>query len=239
MNQYKVEGHLHVKGNSWCGKTSAGDILRLYKENGYDAIIVTNHFNRHLFNNYFSGTEDERFASFFAQYNELKANDLGIKVYFGVEFALRDDHYHFRRNKKCAELLVYGITPDEFRKYALKIVEMDYPEVKKLADEMGWLVFQAHPFRGRTKRVDVKCLHGVETFNGNPRHHNHNRRAQAYAKKNNLLEVIGSDFHEPQDMSSAMLFYELPTDEKALVEVLKNHTFDTLRGKKALKNYSK
>ena len=35
MKQYMVEGHLHPKGNSWCGKTEPSDIIKLYKEWGY------------------------------------------------------------------------------------------------------------------------------------------------------------------------------------------------------------
>jgi len=34
MKKFKVEGHLHLKGNSWCGKTEPGDIVRIYKEKG-------------------------------------------------------------------------------------------------------------------------------------------------------------------------------------------------------------
>ena len=235
MATYKVEGHLHVKGNSWCGKTEPKEIIRLYKENGYDAIIVTNHFNTKLYNDYFKGTDEEKLEQFFASYNELKENKEGIKVYFGVEFALGEDHYNLPLNKKCAELLVYGITPEEFRQYGIKIIFMDYKELKELSVNMGWLIFQAHPFRERTKRVALDCIDGVETYNGNPRHVNRNLRAQAYCKHHKLLEVVGSDFHVPHDVSSAMMFYELPEDEKFLVSVLKEHKFDTLKGKRAIR----
>ena len=238
MKQYMVEGHLHPKGNSWCGKTEPSDIIKLYKEWGYDAIIVTNHFNRHIYNDYFVGSKDERLDAFMCSYNELKNNDQGIKVYFGVEFALKDDYYHFPNNK-CAELLIYGITPDEFKEYALSIIEMDYKDIKPLCEERGWLVFQAHPFREHTKRISPSYLHGVETFNGNPRHINRNVRAHGYQKLHKLLEVVGSDFHMAHDLSSAMLFNKLPNDEKELVQVLKNHDFDTLRGRKAIKRYIK
>ncbi len=235
MKRYKVEGHLHVKGNSGCAKTSAGDIIKLYKSKGYDAIIVTNHFNTHLYNNYFAGSDEEKLNKFFESYYELKSNDQGLKIYFGVEFALKDDHYNLPLNKKAAELLVYGITPEEFREYAVNIIYMDYEELKELADKKDWLIFQAHPFRERTKRISPDHLHGVETFNGNPRHLNRNARARMYQKANKLLEVVGSDFHQPHDVSSAMLFNWLPNDEKELVELLKAHDFDTLRGKFALK----
>ncbi len=235
MKKFKVEGHLHLKGNSWCGKTEPSDIVKIYKEKGYDAIIVTNHFNVCLYNDYFKGTDEEKLDQFFKAFNELKANSNGLKVYFGVEFALGEDHYNLPLRKKCVELLVYGITPDEFREYGIKIISMDYKEFKALAEEKGWLVFQAHPFRERTKRVALDCIDGVETYNGNPRHVNRNLRAQAYCKHHKLLEVVGSDFHVPHDVSSAMMFYELPEDEKRLVSVLKEHKFDTLKGKRSIR----
>lgn len=236
MERYKVEGHLHVKGNSWCGRTAPDDIIRIYKEKGFDAIIVTNHFNTCLFEDYFNGTEEEKLEQFFHSFNELKDNNVGLKVYFGVEFALGEDHYNLPIRKKCAELLVYGITPEEFREYGPKIIYMEYKELKGLAEKMGWLIFQAHPFRERTKRISLDCIDGVETYNGNPRHINRNYKAKTYAKKHNLLEVAGSDFHLPNDVSSAMLFHTLPKDEKELVWVLKEHKFDILKGKKAIKS---
>ena len=236
MKGYKIEGHLHVKGNSWCGKTAPNDVIKIYKEKGYDALIVTNHFNTKLYNDYFNGTDEEKLDQFFRSYEELKANKEDIKIYFGVEFALGEDHYNLPLNKKCAELLVYGITPQEFRQYGIKIIFMDYAELKELADKNGWLIFQAHPFRERTKRISIDYLHGVETYNGNPRHINRNFLARAYKTKNHLLEVVGSDFHMPHDVSSAMIFDKLPKDEKELVEVLRNHKFRILKGKKAIKS---
>ena len=235
MKGYKVEGHLHLKGNSGCAKTGVEETLKIYKQKGYDAIIVTNHFNTNLYNNYFVGSDEEKLDTFFKSYEEIKANTVGIKVYFGVEFALREDHYGLPIKKKATELLVYGITPEEFREYAIKIIYMDYPDLKKLADEKGWLIFQAHPFRERTKRIDPSLLHGVETYNGNPRHINRNGLSKAYQVRHKLLEVVGSDFHQPHDVSSAMMFNRLPEDEKDLVKVLKEHEFVTLKGKRALK----
>ncbi|MBQ4072231.1 MAG: PHP domain-containing protein [Clostridia bacterium] len=235
MKKYKVEGHLHVKGNSWCGKTEPNEIIRIYKDKGYDAIIVTNHFNTKLYSDYFKGSDEEKLEQFFKSYYELKNNQEGIKVYFGVEFALGDDHYNLPLDKKCAELLVYGITPDEFNEYGIKIILMSYKELKELAEKMGWLIFQAHPFRERTKRITLDCIDGVETYNGNPRHINRNLLAKSYRAKHNLLEVVGSDFHMTHDVSSAMMFYELPENEKELVTVLKEHKFDALKGKNALK----
>ncbi|MBO7156782.1 MAG: PHP domain-containing protein [Clostridia bacterium] len=240
IKRYKVEGHLHVKGNSWCGKTDASDIIKLYNENHYDGIIVTNHFNRHIYQNYFKAEDREgKLQEFFKSYNELKNNTEGIKVYFAVEFALQDDHYNFIFKKDCAEMLVYGITPEEFIEYGTDIIDMDYKGLKELSNKMGWIVCQAHPYRESTKLIDVDCIDGLEVFNGNPRHVNRNRKALKRAEKYGLIQTVGSDFHQAHDISSAFVFEEMPQDEKDLVRVLKSGHYDTLKGKRALRRFDR
>ena len=81
----------------------------------------------------------------------------------------------------------------------------------------------------------IAALDGIESYNGNPRHLNNNGKAKRYMEKNDLLEVAGSDFHLKGDVSSAMVFTELPNDEKELVSALKMHSFSILKGRKARK----
>ena len=55
VSEYKLEMHLHTKGNSPCGHTPPSEIIKVYKEAGYDGIVCTNHFNRYLYENYLEG----------------------------------------------------------------------------------------------------------------------------------------------------------------------------------------
>ena len=41
----KIELHIHTIGFSYCGKLSVAEIVELYSKAGYDAIVLTNHFN--------------------------------------------------------------------------------------------------------------------------------------------------------------------------------------------------
>ena len=41
----KIELHIHTEGFSYCGKLSVAEIVELYSKAGYDAIVLTNHFN--------------------------------------------------------------------------------------------------------------------------------------------------------------------------------------------------
>ena len=44
-----MEMHLHTSESSNCGRVSAADAVRLYKEAGYDGIVVTDHYSSGTF----------------------------------------------------------------------------------------------------------------------------------------------------------------------------------------------
>lgn len=235
VESYIIEAHLHTLGNSRCGHTAPADIMKLYSEAGYDGIVCTNHFSRYIYEEYLTGdTEAEKLAHFFKAFEELKAykeTNGGPDVFFGVEVAIGRDDYHLKTNFDCAEILVYGITPDEFAEHAEEITETDYTGLRRLADENGWLLYQAHPFRERTKRLKRKYLDGIEVYNANPRHMNFNMFSRIKAGAQKLRTVAGSDFHKPHDIGAAMLLERRPENEKDLAAVLKAGEYSILRRK--------
>lgn len=219
---YKMEMHLHTVGNSTCGLEHAEAILEAYKAAGYNGIVMTNHFNQHIYYNYFKDiVGDEAKVDFFLR-EFLKLKELGEKenmdILFGLEIALKGDSYDDHLQKKCIELLVYGITVEQFRENNIAMCDMTYPDFFDYCTKMGWLVIQAHPYRARTARVSPKYLHGIEVFNGNPAHLDKNTLAAMRAKKYNLLYTAGSDFHFVGAEGTAMLF---PTRCKTEAELVK------------------
>ena len=46
MHTKKIEMHIHTSEGSFCGKVSVYDVVRMHSEAGYDAMVLTNHFNR-------------------------------------------------------------------------------------------------------------------------------------------------------------------------------------------------
>ena len=42
----KIDLHIHTTGFSSCGKLPVSEVVDLYSKAGYDAIVITNHFNR-------------------------------------------------------------------------------------------------------------------------------------------------------------------------------------------------
>lgn len=41
---YKYETHMHTSEGSACGRSSAEEMVRSYKEQGYTGVFVTDHF---------------------------------------------------------------------------------------------------------------------------------------------------------------------------------------------------
>lgn len=223
--------HLHTAGNSRCAKVPAEKAAGLYSAAGYDAVVVTNHWNKNIAENYFGGSAD-RIDRYLNGYRAMKAT--GIKTLFGVELALGDDYYSLA-NRRGAEILVYGITPEEFAVYGESLYSNSYASLKELASEKGWLLYQAHPFRERTKRVAPEFLDGVEVFNGNRRHINLNGLASLYAEKQKLKKTAGSDFHQQGDVKAGVCFPYEPADEKALARALSAGDFKIFRSRRSLK----
>lgn len=232
---YKLEAHLHTKGNSACAKVSAQEIATLYQEKGYNGIVCTNHFSKYILNKYFKSVkEEDKLDCFLKGYYELKSacEEKGIDVFFGVEFALKNDDYNCVHHLRCTEILVYGITPDELKAYGKDVIKMSYKELYEFSRGKGWLVIQAHPYRERTKRVKHQFLDGLEVYNGHPYHVARNAKSLARARKYNLLTTAGSDFHFVGGEGSAMLFESRISSEKELVEAIKSQKFTIIEGAK-------
>ena len=58
---YKTELHAHTKPVSMCSDIDTKQLVKIYKENGYDSIVLTNHFITQLQGE----TAEERFIPAF------------------------------------------------------------------------------------------------------------------------------------------------------------------------------
>ena len=214
----KIDLHVHTSEISLCGHVSARDTVRLYKEAGYDAIVITNHFSADGIYHFAHQGRDDYFNAYYEGYELARqaGQDYGLTVLNGYEL-------RFRRNVN--DYLVYGM-PDEVAKDYDRIFDMGPREFSQLANEYGFLFYQAHPFRGGMTVVDPRNLFGIEVKNCNPRHDSRNDIAQHWAEKFSLHRIGGSDFHQTQDLGRGGII----TDEKVenmadLVQVLKNDKY--------------
>ena len=187
--RYLYETHLHTRESSACGRTPAREYIPYYMDQGYDGIVVTDHFYGNP--SYMA----DRSAPWPDQVNTYcrgfeEALDEGIrrnyKVFFGIEQQFAND-----------EALIYG--PD-------KQWLLDHPDVhtwgrRKWFDEVekiGGCVVLAHPFRVRdyVRKITLNnCVHAVEAFNCG------NRPADdiyglAYARHGGWVMTAGTDMHK-------------------------------------------
>ena len=71
---------------------------------------------------------------------------------------------------------------------------------RALAENMGVLLYQAHPYRKGQHPAAPSDLSGVEVLNAHPRHDSHNDLALAYAQQHGLRMLCGSDAHQTMDV---------------------------------------
>lgn len=193
MKTYKYDTHVHTKEGSACADISGSRQARLYKELGYDGIIITDHFyngntavSRKLpweqwVNGFMKGYEEA--------YEEGKR--IGISVFFGWEESI-----------KGMDFLIYGLNKDWLLKNR-DILGMDISEhYNKIKNDGGFIV-HAHPFRKRYLLEDVRPTpefeDAVEINNGGNREAIYNKLAGEYAMQWHKPVTGGSDAHHKKD----------------------------------------
>lgn len=210
----RYETHAHTAEISRCAKMPAAQMVRQVKEAGYDALVVTDHFDPEFFDGCQRGPAyRSRLEDFFAGYRA--AAEEGERLDLLVLPALE-----LRNVFGMEDFLIYGLTQEE-------LGEMDCPcflplnRTLSLVRQAGGLLFQAHPFREYLCCMPPELLDGVEAINANPRHDSHNDRALAFARENGLLRVAGSDVHQLGDAGAAGILAPYARDGKALAELLR------------------
>ena len=210
----KIDLHVHTSEVSMCGQLPAAEIVKLYKEAGYDAVVITNHFN----NDTLSHFERHNEPDFFGLYKrgfELAREEgekLGLTVLYG---------YEIRFTENFNDYLVFGM-PDEIAQNCRQLFAMKSAEFSALAKENGFLFYQAHPFRNGMVVSRPDILFGIETHNGHPGHDSRNDIAAAWAEKYGLHRIAGSDCHFTAGVRKAgIITKDDVKSEKELVEILK------------------
>lgn len=213
---YRLELHAHSSPASGCSEVPADELVRVFKEAGYDGIALTNHF---IANSDYTGSKENTIEMFKKDiYLAQETGDkLGIKVYAGAEL-----RFHNHSNN---DYLFFGYTLDELPDifdYLNTDLETFVKEYKKESS----LLIQAHPFRNNMIRMNSDLLDAIEAFNV---HQNHNSRvavAAKYAAAEDKIMTVGSDYHHPGfEGISATRTKVLPKDESELISIIKNDDF--------------
>ena len=214
----KIDLHIHTSEISQCGHLSCEKVIDLYAAANYDAIVITNHFNRDT-------------AEYFARqgvndFNKIYHDVLRYAAEFGKARGLLVlGAYEVRFDENSNDYLVFGMNELLCRNYT-DIFAMTPAEFSQFSRQHGLLFYQAHPFRNNMTVVKPELLFGIEVTNTHPRHDNRNDIAALWAKKYCLHQIAGSDCHRVEDVGTSAIFTNHPVKNmKDLIYVLANDLY--------------
>lgn len=159
---FLYETHLHSSECSACGRSSAREMVRRYKEAGYAGFVLTNHFITGSTCVPTELTWEEKMKIYYDTYLEAKdeGNKLDFDVFFGIE-------HHYGQGK---EVLVYGIDLKFLSSHPeLETVNIDL--FAKIVRDAGGILIHAHPHRKRVHITEgvlprYDLCEGIEVYNG-------------------------------------------------------------------------
>ncbi len=213
--EFLIETHLHTLEGSACGRATGAEQARARMAEGYDAIIVTDHF----FRGNSRPSRDLPWAGYvdaFCQgYENARAEGarIGLRVFFGWE-----------ENYGGAEFLIYGLDK-AFLLAHPEMISWTPEEQYRAVSAAGGLVIQAHPFR---ERPYLKGIHlyphdcdGVEGVN-RAQPWEQNRRALDYARSFCLPVTAGSDIHTADPLLGGMAFARPLNSIRDFIDAVRN-----------------
>ncbi len=213
---YMTELHTHTSPASGCSDIDPKDLVRIYSENGYDSVAVTNH----LIDSKLKGETGEDKVKWYLEdyYKCVRAGaDVGIDVIFGAEIRFDENNNDY---------LIYGICPDDMLDiYKLLPYGIDnfYREYKNEKN----IIIQAHPFRDKMEKVSPQSLDGIEAFNMHPNHNSRVAMAAKYARDNKMITICGSDFHHlGQECLCGILTRKPVKDSYDVAKILKSGKYN-------------
>ena len=218
--QYKYELHCHTKETSLCGQVPAAEIVKMYKEAGYNGIVITDHYSPMTFKPSRVWRPQTDMDFYLSGYKEaLRYADENFTVLLGMEI-----RYYATAN----DYLVYGVTEDFLRNNG-NLMKLYPKKFYKLAKANNMLVVQAHPFRKLMIRTNPRHLDGTEIHNGKADIES-NLKAAKWAEENNMaIRVSGSDFHRPKNLAAGGIITNEPIKTNDdLLRILRNGNFEMI-----------
>ncbi len=220
----KVELHCHTDGSSCADYTIEG-IINDYLKAGYGGIVATNHYaNLEYVRQGFSCPQDyaKAFLSWIED-AERVGKEKNIKIFYGMEVRLTYNH---------TEFMLYGFEKN-FVLENPEIYNLTQEQLFELANKHNIFMYQTHPFRDGVVVGNPKYMHGAEYFNGHYHHNNNNSLAKEFCEKNNLIKVVGTDFHhDDQPITTAVLVPDDIKDSIELTKYIRTNKFDTIEDRK-------
>lgn len=188
---YKYELHAHTHECDRDARLGARELVRAYKDAGYDGIVITDHYIERFYTRWFPEEVEglshrQQVARWLKGYYTAKdeGEKIGFTVLPGAE--VRFDNYP-------NDYLLYGLQEDFF--YTVpRLNEMGTLKALLQILPQEVCVVQAHPFRDDMAVADPRDLFGLEVFNGGTEKFR-NELARIYAQHYGVAMTSGSDIH--------------------------------------------
>ncbi len=212
--KYRIELHAHTTPTSLCSEITPKEMVDIYKELGYDAVVITNHFSFHE-----TELERDEYINFFMNdflETEKYGKEKGMKVYLGAEIRFTENYNDY---------LVFGITKEMLGEiYDLLPYGIENFREKYSMPES--LLIHAHPKRKSATPIEPHLVDGIEVFNMHPGHNSGIGLAALQAKKEgHKIVTAGSDFHHhnrQHEGLGAIRTKYIPKDNFELAKLLKS-----------------
>ncbi|MBC7961187.1 MAG: PHP domain-containing protein [Vallitaleaceae bacterium] len=189
----KIDLHIHTAEVSPCGNVSASDLVKLYKERGYEGLVITDHYFKGYFDDLGEMPWEEKIQHYLEGYR--KALEVGegmdLSVFLGMEIRVESDPNDY---------LIYGFD-QTFLINNPNLYDLDVQDLVNRVKENQLMIFQAHPFRRGMHQKFIHMLDGFECYNGNRRHNSRNQLAEELLESSQGIGLSGSDFHELEDLA--------------------------------------
>ena len=201
---YKYELHAHTSECDRDAHLSARELVHLYKNAGYDGMVITDHYIERFYTLWFpeevAGLTHEqqvhRWLKGFRTARE-EGEKVGFTVLPGAE--VRFDGYP-------NDYLLYGLH-EEFFCTVPRLNELkNIGELLALMPE-GVCVVQAHPYREGMAVDDPRGLFGLEVYNGGTDDFR-NGLARLTAEHYGLAMTSGSDIHDRSRLAKGGIMTE-------------------------------
>lgn len=188
---YKYELHAHTSECDRDAYLSARELVHLYKDAGYDGMVITDHYIERFYTLWFPDevkglTHEQQVTRWLKGFRTAReeGEKIGFTVLPGAE--VRFDHYP-------NDYLLYGLHESFF--YTVPRLN----ELNSLSELLALMppevcVVHAHPFRDDMVVETPRGLFGMEVFNGGTEEFR-NHLARQFARHYHLSETSGSDIH--------------------------------------------
>ncbi len=188
---YKYDLHIHTAECDKYAWVGGAEIVRRYKDTGYDGLVITDHYESRMLDWFKDeiGTNDKEkiinryLRGYYSARNE--AEKIGFTVLCGAEV---------RFEGNINDYLIYGLEEQDFYSLPLLNKLQNIEELSAVLPQNA-IIVQAHPFRNGMTVCSSNNIFGIEGYNGCTEKFR-NEMAKMFASHYKKAITSGSDFHE-------------------------------------------